>query len=512
MRTLHFALVGLLGSAVVACAGTKPATFGPEKVDLPVTDGLGGTAAKRPAKAAPRLMPPAPGVAKEAPFPAVARAKLGNGLALDVVTSKALPIVQVRLLVRAGSGSGGIPGAGELTGELLKDGGTRALPSAELLRRIETMGASLAVDVDADRTVLGLAVTKDHLGEALALLAQVVREPRFDEGELAKTKSRFEDAAEDTARSSGAWTATWLVFRELFPGNHPYGTYGLLPSMIKRIDGATIRDFHRRFYVPKATTLVLSGDVDAPTAKGLAEKSFGSWQGGDPPKVDIGAPQVPARKVFVAHRPKSVQSDVYVAMLAPPRASDTWPSLRVANQVLGGGVASRLFTDVREQRSLAYRTNAQILELSHGPQPLVLYAGTETSKTAQAVTGLLENAAKMTSSPPSAQETETARRYLSDVFAVRMETIGAIADMVVLQESYGLPDGYWDAYRKQLRATTPEDAAKAAAVLYTPDRAFVVVAGDADVVAPPLAAFGDVTVVDPEKEFKVLRTIPKVSK
>ena len=118
----------------------------------------------------------------------------------------------------------------------------------------------------------------------------------------------------------------------------------------------------------------------------------------------------------------------------------------------------------------------------------------------------------MTSSPPTRPETTSARRYISDVFAIRMETIGSIADMVVTQESFGLPDGYWDAYRKQVRATEPAEAEAAAKKLYTADKALIVVAGDADVIAPELARYGEVTVVDPEKEFKTMRTVPQVSK
>jgi predicted Zn-dependent peptidase len=204
-----------------------------------------------------------------------------------------------------------------------------------------------------------------------------------------------------------------------------------------------------------------------------------------------------------------VQSDVYVAMIAPARGDEGWPSARVANQILGGGVASRLFSDVREQRSLAYRTSAQVLELGHGEQPLVVYAGTETKKTTLAVLGLLENIARMTSSPPSSSETAGARRYLSDVFAIRMETIGAIADLVVTQSTFGLADGYWDAYRAQLRATDAVAVEGAARRLYTPTRSLIVVAGDAEVIAPALARFGEVTVVDPEREFKTMRTIPQ---
>jgi predicted Zn-dependent peptidase len=293
--------------------------------------------------------------------------KLANGMGVDVVTSRALPIVQIRVLVRAGSGYGATPGVATLAGDMLKDGGTRAMSSADLLKRVETLGADLSVSTDFDATVLSMAVTKDQLPEALSILSQVVREPRFDGDELRKLKARTIDELEDEARSSGSYTATRLVFRELFPEKSAYGTYSLVPSEVAKVDGAAIRDFHRRFYVPKTTTLVLAGDVDEATAKVLADKSFGSWTGGDSPKVDFAPPHVPPKpRVIIAHRPKSVQSDVYVAMVAPARKTEGWPAVRVANQVLGGGVASRLFSDVREQRSLAYRTSAQVLEVAHG--------------------------------------------------------------------------------------------------------------------------------------------------
>jgi predicted Zn-dependent peptidase len=504
-------LVAACAALGAGCGGPKPATFGPSKVEIPMSDGArpGGA----PSAGSTRQEPPSSGTTKESPFPPVAHAKLANGLDVAVVTSRALPIVQIRVVVRAGSGYGTPAGVATLTGDMLKDGGTHALTSAELLRRVETLGSDISVSTDFDATVISMAVTKDELGEALSLVSQVVREPRFDEGELRKLKTRTVDEAEEAARSSGSFSATRVLFHELFPSPSAYATYGLVPSEIARIDSAAIRDFHRRFYVPKATTLVLAGDIDEGAARALADRHFGTWTGGEPPKVELAAPRPPAKtRVFVASRPKSVQSDVYVATIAPPRRAEGWPAVRVANQVLGGGVASRLFSDVREHRSLAYRTNAQIFELAHGPQPLVLYAGTETSKTEKAVASLLENLEKMTSSPPSSSEVESARRYISDVFAIRMETIGSIADMVATQISFGLPDGYWDAYRKQVRATDAAEALAAAKKLYTVDSALVVVAGDADVIAPDLAKLGEVTVVDPEKEFKTMKTLPQVSK
>ena len=116
----------------------------------------------------------------------------------------------------------------------------------------------------------------------------------------------------------------------------------------------------------------------------------------------------------------------------------------------------------------------------------------------------------MLTNPPSVQETETARRYLSDIFAIRMETIGSIAEMVVTQDTFGLPDGYWDAYRKQLRATEAKDVNDIAPRLFS-DRKLIVVAGDADVIGSDLARFGEVTVLDPEREFKTIKTLPRTA-
>ena len=121
----------------------------------------------------------------------------------------------------------------------------------------------------------------------------------------------------------------------------------------------------------------------------------------------------------------------------------------------------------------------------------------------------MENLAGMRSSPPTSDEVTEARRYLSDIFAVRMETIGAIADMVAQLRDLDLPDDYWDTYRAALRAVTTVDTDTEAAKIFTPDHALIIVAGDADVVADPLTRFGDVTVVDPEHDFRVLRTLPK---
>ena len=501
--TLAFLLVPLLA----ACGGHEAVLLGPQHAEIPVRD-TSPKSAPRP----PHETPPLSHASKASPFPKVVRMRLPNGLELLTTEAHTLPIVQIRVLVKAGMGyaanSAGTPGAAEITAQMLKDGGTRTMTSARLLDRVESLGANIDVEVGCDAATFGMAVATEHLGEALAILGELVSAPRFDEGELKKLKARESDEAEDNARANGTWTATRVLFRELFSPTNPYATYALVPSEIAKVTPQAIRDFHRRFYVPKNATIILAGDIDAHAGK-LVESAFGAWRGGEPPKIDF-PPAIPVkgRRVVVAHRPRSAQSDIFVVNLIPERKTAAWPQIRVANQVLGGGVASRLFNDVREQRALAYSARSQVIELSHGQQPLVAYAGTDTLKTGLAVEGLLENLEKLATGGVTTSEAETARRYISDIFAVRMETVGSIADMIALAESLGLPDGYWDAYRAAVRATTAEQASAMAAKVVTASSVLIVVAGDADLVAAPLSHFADVVIVDPEQEFKTLRTVP----
>jgi zinc protease len=497
--------LSLLSGLILTSCGAATASIGPAAVELPLPGGSGRTSATGESSTE---APPAPLASRESPFPKVARSRLGSGLDVAVAETHALPLVQVRVLVRAGGGYGGLSGAAEMTAELLKDGGTRTMSSAQVLDRIESLGATLSVDVDMDSSRLGLAVPKDKLDAALSILAEIVTQPAFDERELGKLKGRKRDEAKDNARSNGTWMATRALFHELYAQENPYSTYELVPSEIVKVSELTVREFHKHYWVPKNASVILVGDVEGAAASKAIEKAFGAWKGGDPPKQAFPpAIALARRRVVLVSRPKSAQSDILVTSLIPPRTTPDWPALRVANQVLGGGVQGRLFQDVREQRSLAYSAQSRIIELAHDEQPLVAYVGTQTPKTGLAVQGALENLERMIASPPTDSETASARRYLSDVFAIRMETIGSIADLLAQQASMGLPDGYWDSYRSAVRATEASQTSAAASKICRPNQSLIVVAGDADTIAPMLVHFGEVTILDPTLEFRAIKTL-----
>ena len=461
-----------------------------------------------------REAPPASAAPRELTLPAPAWDTLANGLEVATIASAALPIVQIRVVVRAGSAADGDrPGLAVLTGELLAEGGAGTMSSRELFARVESLGATLQVGTSFDRTTLSIAVTKDHFTEALDLVAAVTTKPTMSAPELTKLRKRMVEKAADNARTSGEWAASMMLYRGLFGGGqarHPYATYDATAAEIGKLTGADCRAFHKQHFVPKGMFVVVAGDVAQADVKAAVDKAFGGLTGGEPTRAVIPAPAAPAElRITLVDRPKSTQSDVYAGLLAPERTAASWPAFATANQVLGGGMTGRLFLEVREKASLAYNARSSLHELGQGPSVLVAYAGTQSAKTGLAVKAVLDQLERLGTTEPSADEVTTATRFLADSMAIRLETIGAVANELVKNRMLGLPDDHPAQLRKQLRAVTAAEAAKVAAEHVRTSRVALVVAGDAKVVGPMLSHFGEVKVVDPTKGFTVGETIAK---
>ncbi|MFT3775022.1 MAG: pitrilysin family protein [Minicystis sp.] len=507
MKRTHLTFGAALFVLGSGCAGDPPPPPAVPEAPAPTT-----TATAAPAEPA-REAPPPSGQAKPFRFPKVVWTELPNGLKVATVPSKALPVVQIRVVIPGGRAADGEkPGLASFTSTMLKDGGAGSMSSRDLVTRVESLGSDLSIDTSFDATVVGLAITRDRLGEAMDILGTVVTRPQMAPAELDKLKKRTIDRLADAARTSGSWGALMVLYRDLFAlpsEQHPYATWSPTAADVQKISVADLRAFHKKFFVPKNAFVVVAGDTTPEAAKAAVAKAFGGWSGGEAPTLSFTDPNPPeSRKITLVDRPKSSQSDVYVATFGPDRASKSWASFAVANQILGGGVSGRLFLDVREKQSLAYGTRSSVTELAHGPSVFSAYAGTQTAKTGLALRGLLDNLERLANTAPDASEVEIATRYLADSFSVKLETIGAVTNELVSLRVHGLPDDYDDAYRKEIGEITGPLALKAASDHLRPGHEVIVVAGDAAIIGPMLSHFGEVKVVDPTRDFARVRTIP----
>jgi len=495
--------------ALAAGCGGAAAPRPIEHVAIPVADTTKGAKARAIEKEA----PPASGPARNFRFPKVVWADLPSGLKVATIPNHALPLVQIRVVVLGGRAADGErPGAAAITGQLLKDGGAGSMTSRDLVTKIESLGATLDVHTDPDSIQLSLGVTRDHMDAALDLLGTIVQRPQFSQVEFEKLKKREIERTENQARTSGEWGASMILYRDLFSlptDHHPYASFDAAASEIAKLTANDCRALHKKLFVPKNMFVVVSGDTTPEAVKAGAARSFGGAPGGDAPVISFTDPLLPeSMRITLVDRPKSSQSDIYVGTLGPEISDKSWPAFKVANQVLGGAFSGRLFLDVREKQSLAYRARSTVVEFGHGPSLLIAYAGTQTAKTGLSVKALLSNLERIGAEVADDDEVTTAKRYLADVFAFRMETVGAVADELVRLRTLGLPDDHDDTYRKEIGEMTAPVVLKAASDNVRSGHLVVVVAGDAQAVGGMLSHFGEVKVVDPTKDFARVRTIP----
>ena len=501
----RFIALAALTLAGVGCASTPPAVA-PAAV-------ASATPKAAPPPADPLATPPPAGIAADMKFPSIVHSRLENGLELRVVTRKNYPIIELRLVLFSGIASDGAePGVAAVAGELLKAGGAGQWNAADLAQRAESLGASVDVVTDRDTTRITMAVTTADLDAALDLIGAVAQKPRFAPIEFDKLKQRELERVRNAAKASAGWAASMVLYRELFDlptAVHPYAHYDAKPSDLSKLTLASCRRWYQTNVTPANATLVIAGDVDSATAEAATKRVFAGWKGTKPNVQAYNSPVPPeSRTVWLVDRPHSAQSQIYVAGLGPERGTPAWPALAATNQILGGGVAGRLFLDVREKRSLAYGTSSSLEEPARSPVPIVLSAGTQTAKTGLAMQALLENLDKISSAPPSEAEVGMASRYLSDSFLFRTETLGAVADLTVKLATLGLPDDYFDLYRGALRKLDNATVYGAAQKYFKIKNPVLVVAGDAALIAKPLSHFAKVVIIDPEHDFQPGRTLP----
>jgi zinc protease len=478
-------------SIVAALAGCPGST---ETVET--GEGEGNTTGSENETAA-RQSPPESGPARDIQFPSIARASVGTGLEVNTVEWHTLPIVYLQVIVKSGGSADptDMPGMADLVGQMLKEG-TRTRTSAQIAEEVEFLGADLWVSSGQDTITIGMRALSSQLDDAMRLLADVAMNPAFRPDEVEKLKRREIDRLALSLREP-RFLANREFYRALY-GTHPYAHVDTTAAVVQRVRRNDLARWHQTHFVANNAILVVAGDVTAQAVQDSATANFGRWRSGTVPALTF--PEPPsrdAREIIVVNKPDLVQSVIAIGNLAVPRSSPDFVPLEVANQVLGGSAASRLFMDLRERRSLTYGAYSDLNE-SIQVAPFRASASVRTEKTAEAVGAFFEHLDRIVGEPAPQEEIQNAERYLSDSFPLRIDTPGKIGGLVGDLRVYGLPDDYWESYRSAVRVVTPAQAHAAARQYIHPDRALVVIVGNASVFVNDLRRFGAVTVLTPE--------------
>jgi len=449
-----------------------------------------------------RTRPPGPGPLRPFHFPAVHRRRLPNGLGIMVAENHAFPVATLDVMVP----SGGLAepedrgGTASLTAGLLESGaGDR--DAAGIADAVDALGLALETGTSWDTSLAGFTSLTSRIEAGMEILADLVLRPTFPEREVARIRDeRLAGLAQRRADPSSV--ADELVTRFCFPEGHPFGRrLGGPERALRALTPEDVRAFHGAFYVPEGAWLCAAGDVTVDRVTELAERWFGGWKGAPPPAR---TPDTPDRfgetTIVLAHRPGSVQSEVRVGHVGIPRAADDFFPVTVMNAVLGGVFSSRLNLNLRERLGYTYGASSSF-GLRKLPGTFLVSSAVQSDKTAHAVSEMLRDVRQMQDELAPRAEVADAAGYLAGIFPLQLQTTDGLAGKLSTLAVYGFPDDYFDHYRDRLLAVTPDEVREAARRRLHPDRAAVVVVGDAEELRGPLEelGIGPVQVVDADE-------------
>ena len=425
-----------------------------------------------------RSKPPALGPTPQLTLPAIQKRTLSNGLPVWLIEAHEVPLVQVNLVVLAGSGDdpAGKFGAASLTAAMLDEGaGKRS--ALEIADEVEFLGASLITSSSFDASAVRLNVPVARLEAALPLMADVALRPTFPQAELDRLRQERLTALLQ-ARDDAAQVAPMAFSRVLYGASHRYGTGAIgTEATLKAFTTKDLQSFHQSMYLPSAATLVVAGAVKADAIMPLLEQQFGSWRGSSQgARAQVAqAAQPAARQIYIVDMPGSEQSQVRIGWIGVPRSTPDYFTLQVLNTVLGGSFTSRLNQNLREKNQFSYGASSRF-DMRLGAGPFFAGAGIQTDKTADALREFFNELGAIGKVAPD--ELAKAKNYVALSFPSEFETIGDLAAHVEDMIVYRLPDDYFARYIANIQAVTAEAVQKAAATYIQPGRFAVVVAGD----------------------------------
>jgi predicted Zn-dependent peptidase len=392
--------------------------------------------------------------------PGAVRADLANGMTVLVNENPTVPALAASLFVRAGARweteeQAGITNLLQQT--MVK--GTDRHSALEIVEATERIGGSLGVSVEPDfAEIRGTALSR-HWRSLLALVAEVALRPSLPDAEIATERK----AALTAVRSRGDQPfqrALDTLLERLFDG-HPYSKPSVgRARVIEGITRTALAEHHRRFYRPHRMILSVSGQVRAPDVVAEAEKLFGGGPALGPDRSEaIPAPRARSERLELSH--PAAQAQVLFGFIAPPLGHADYAPVKVLTTILGGGMAGRLFVQLRDREGLAYATGAVYPSREH-PSFVLAYAGTAPKNAARAEAGLRRELERMRAEPPSPAELARARAYLLGQFLLDRRTNARLAWYQALYESTGVGQDFPERYAAAVESVSVQDIRRVA--------------------------------------------------
>jgi zinc protease len=391
--------------------------------------------------------------------PGLRHIALSNGSDLWVKERHGVPLVSIGAFFKGGFPEEGNDRAGLtslMTRCLMK--GTSRRDFVRFAESLESLAAHLEPVLEEDYWGLTLDCLSSRIDESFALMAEALREPLFDAGEVDKEKTLQLAAIrrlKDDPAEYGFLRSALLTFAGTSYAHEPMGNERTLASF----GAPDVRRWFERGATSRNLTWVVVGDVDPEAFRVLVEETFRGMPPGS----------ARDRRSAREHRPVSAvheetldrkQATVILGFPAPRFEDRDYFTFKVLNAALNG-MGARLFTELRDKRSLAYSVFAAHEALSEAGVYRA-YIGCAPEKVAEARKGLLEVLRSVAEAPLSVEELSRSKSYITGLYQVGLQSNRAQMMSYARYQVSGPGAPLVDEYPGKIAAVSAKDVQEAA--------------------------------------------------
>lgn len=411
---------------------------------------------------------------------------LSNGMKVTLVPYGTIPKVAIRVYIRAGGVDepANQVWISRLTALLMKEG-TTTRSGEQVAQEAADMGGQLEIEARSEYTTAGGVVLSEFAPRFIGLLADVLRNPSLPSSQLSRLKA---DLARELAvdKSEPNALARERFMQVLFPGS-PYGRVYPDEHALRDYKLDDAHAFYTTNFGGSRAHLYVAGKLVSGLKQAI-QTAFDSWSKGS---AAAAVPANPAevRSLSLIDRPGSAQSTVYMGLPVANVTSPDYIALDVMDALLGGSFASRITSNIREQKGYTYSPYSEIDTRTHLAY-WVEIADVTTAVTGPSLKEIFYEVDRLRKEAPSTEELKGIQNYLAGLFVLK-NTISpdAIVGQLHFVDSQGLPRSFLSDYVQKVIAVTPTDIQRVTETYIAPSKMTIVVVGDKAKIADQLKPY-----------------------
>jgi predicted Zn-dependent peptidase len=354
--------------------------------------------------------------------------------------------------------------------------GTKKRSAEQIARSVDSIGGGLDAFTSKELVSYNVKVLDDHLPQAFDIVADLVRNPLFEKADIEKEKGVILEELKMEIDNPE------YLIHEIFSSNfwkgHALGRPILgTRQTIRGFDQDKVERYYQRFYTPKNILVTAAGHLTHKRMLQLVEDHFSDLKTRSVPPA-AGPPTPHAPLVF---RNKSSLEQVHVYMGVPSIAMPHRERFAcyILNAILGGGMSSRLFQNIREKQGLAYTVYSE-LSMYRDAGCMLIYAGTSPRTAGRVVDSVVQELGEMVEHRVTPEELRRAKDHLKGSFVLGLESTSSRMGNLVRQELYFQRFFSINEMLNSVERVTAEEVQNLAAQFFDPKRMAVAMLGRLD--------------------------------